>query len=234
MKVVITGGTKGIGRAIAARFADEGASVAVCARTENGLSETLMELNKLNPGGGHLGIKADCGREAELLSFFEKVRDSYGKIDVLVNNAGVYHESGLLAEPDGSLEETLAVNLLAAYHGARFFAPGMKEQKKGHIFNICSVASLRAVGEAGAYTVSKHALLGLSRSLGAELKPFGVRVTAIIPGSTLTASWTGTELDPANFVAPADIALAISNALRMSAASTIDELHITPTIPMKS
>ncbi|QEC53873.1 short-subunit dehydrogenase [Anseongella ginsenosidimutans] len=230
MNVVITGGSKGIGRAIALAFAGEGAAVAICARGRKELDETAGELRRVNPDARHIAFPADCSRREELIAFFEKARENFGDVDVLVNNAGVYREATLLEEPEGLLEETLELNLLAAYHGARFFSGGMKTRKSGHIFNICSVASLRPVVAAGSYTISKYALLGLSKTLREELKPFGVKVTSVIPGSTLTASWEGVPVDASRFATAADVASAIVGAFRLSVHSTIEELLITPTM----
>lgn len=230
MKVVITGGSKGIGREIALAFAREGADVAVCARGNGELKELNRELCQISPRAEHICFPADCSRKDELVAFLEKVQEDYGKIDVLVNNVGMYQEAGLLDEPEGLLKEMLNLNLLAAYHCSRFFSPGMKARKSGHIFNICSVASLRAVAVAGAYTVSKHALLGLSRSLREELRPFRVKVTSVIPGSTLTASWEGDQRDTGHLMDPSDIAAAVVDAFRLRGNANVDELLITPLI----
>lgn len=228
MKAVITGGSKGIGREMALAFAKEGAAVAVCARGDAELEELNRGLSRLNPDDAHICFPADLSRKDELFRFLEKVRESYGEIDVLVNNVGMYREAGLLNEPEGLLEETLNLNLLVAYHCSRFFSPGMKARMEGHIFNICSVASLQAVAVAGAYTVSKHALLGLSRSLREELRPFGVKVTSIIPGSTLTASWGDNPGNTEHLMDPADVAAAAINAFRLGGNANVDELLITP------
>lgn len=229
MKVVITGGSKGIGRAIAEAFAREGADVAVCARDAVFLGELKSRLEKINPGGNHIGHVADCSKKIELLEFCRVVRESYQEIDVLVNNVGMYREATLLDEPEGLLEETLALNLYPAYHVSRFFAPGMKARKSGHIFNICSVASIHPVASAGSYTVSKYALLGLSRCLREELSLFQVKVTSVLPGSTLTASWEGSEISHDLFVNPADVAALVVSSFHLSKNSTVDELIITPT-----
>src|SRR3546814_17215703 len=110
----------------------------------------------------------------------------------------------------------LDLNVFSAYHCSRFFSKGMKKQGRGHIFNICSIASLQAVPTAGAYTVSKHALLGLSRTLREELRPFGVKVTAVIPGATMTSSWEGSDpVDTRHLMEPADIASARSEERRV-------------------
>lgn len=229
MKVVITGGSKGIGKAIALAFAEAGASVAICARGQEALNQAGSEIEACRPGGKHLIFQADCGQKDQLQAFFEQARLQFGSVDVLVNNAGLYQPEDLLEGTGELLDEMLKVNLLAAYHGARYFAGDMKSRKSGHIFNICSVASLRAVPHGGAYTVSKHAILGLSRALRLELKPFGVKVTAVIPGSTETASWEGTPADTSKFVRASDVASAVLGAWRLSPNSTVEELIIAPT-----
>ncbi len=229
MKVVVTGASKGIGKAIACAFAREGASVAVCARTAEELEQTRQELERIAPGREHLAVQADCSDKTQFQVFCEQVRNRYGILDVLVNNVGLFREAELLEGPEELLEEMLGLNLWPAYLGSRFFARGMKARQRGHIFNICSVAGLRAVPGAGAYTVSKHAMLGLSRALRLELKTFGVKVTSVIPGSTRTASWEDTPVDTGKFVTAADVASAVVNSWRLGPHSTIEELLITPT-----
>jgi short-subunit dehydrogenase len=104
----------------------------------------------------------------------------------------------------------------------------MRAAGAGHIINICSVAGLEPVVAAGSYSVTKYALMGLTKVLREELKPAGVKVTAIIPGATLTHSWEGTDIAPEHFIQPEDIASGVLACLQMSAGANIEELVIKP------
>jgi 3-oxoacyl-[acyl-carrier protein] reductase len=105
-------------------------------------------------------------------------------VDVLINNAGLYIPSELMNEDERCLERQMQVNVFAPHFLSKFFAAKMIDQGKGHIINICSIASLEPVTRAGSYSISKTALLGLTKALREELRPAGVKVTAVLPGST--------------------------------------------------
>jgi short-subunit dehydrogenase len=104
----------------------------------------------------------------------------------------------------------------------------MIERQQGHVFNVCSTASVTAYANGGSYCVSKFALLGMSKVLREAMKPHGVRVTSVLPGATLTASWEGTELPPERFMPPEDVASAILAAYQMSARTVVEELILRP------
>src|SRR6202012_3333601 len=137
--------------------------------------------------------------------------------------------SSILDDADGTLEKHVGTNLMPAYELYRYFGKTMMTAKTGHIFNICSVASLTPLAEAGTYSVTKYALLGLTKVMRTEMQPHGVKVTAIIPGSTLTDSWKGMDVDKDKMVLPEDVASAIINIYRMSAGANVDEIVIKPT-----
>jgi short-subunit dehydrogenase len=119
-------------------------------------------------------------------------------------------------------------NLMPAYELYRYFGKTMIAARSGHIFNICSVASLNPIAEAGIYSVTKYALLGLNKVMRLEMQQHGVKVTAIIPGSTLTDSWKGMVVEKDQMVLPEDIASAIINIYKMSAGANVDEMIIKP------
>ncbi len=126
-----------------------------------------------------------------------------------VNNAGTYIPGVMLDEADDQFETQLNLNLNAAYYTTKFFGKMMRTQQSGHIFNICSVASKQIVENAGGYSVTKAALLSLNHVFREELSKYNVKVTAVLPGSTLTSSWEGTTIPAGRFVQPEDIANAI-------------------------
>jgi short-subunit dehydrogenase len=145
---------------------------------------------------------------------------------VLVNNAGYFVPGSVLDEPSGTLESMIETNLYSAYYTTR----GLSNQIKtgGHIFNMCSIASIKAYPNGGSYAISKFALLGFSKVLREELKPAGVRVTAILPGATKTDSWAGSTLPDSRFMKPEDVAEAVFSAWSLSPHSVVEELLIRP------
>jgi short-subunit dehydrogenase len=228
MNAIVSGGTKGIGRAAVMHLAAIGYNVSFCSRKEGEIQELLLELEEKYPHLRFHGMKADMENMAEVRDFAEFAFKSQGTIDVLVNNAGLYLPSELLNEGDDSLERQMKVNVYAPHFLSKFFASLMKKQGKGYIFNICSVASLNPVLSAGSYSISKAALLSLTKTLRQELMSSGIKVTAIIPGSTLTDSWTGTDIPSDRFILAEDIAMSIVSCLQMSAGANIEEIIIRP------
>ncbi len=226
MNAVITGATKGIGKAIAIKLANEGFNLSVCARTENDLTELKRELEPT--GVKVFAFVADCSKKEDVVAFFESTRATFATIDVLVNNVGVFLTGNLLDEDDESFELQQQLNLNATYYFAKYFGKIMRNQSSGHIFNICSIASVEIIENAGAYTVTKTAMLSLNNVLRKELSSHNVKVTAILPGSTLTASWIGTQINPERFVQPADIANSLYSILKLSNGVNVDEIVMTP------
>jgi 3-oxoacyl-[acyl-carrier protein] reductase len=226
MNAVITGATKGIGKAIAVKLAQDGYNLSVCARSESDLISLQQELATL--GVTVLAVVADCSKQIDLLNFYEKTMAQFATIDVLVNNVGVFLPGSVLDEPDENFEIQQQTNLNSAYYLSKYFGKIMREQRAGHIFNICSIASTQIIENAGAYTVTKTAMLSLNHVLRKELATHHVKVTAILPGSTLTASWIGTEISPERFVQPEDIANSLHAILNLSAGVNVDELVLTP------
>jgi 3-oxoacyl-[acyl-carrier protein] reductase len=226
MNALITGATKGIGRAIALRLAKEGYNLAVCARNEHDLQVLAQELSAYDVRVIYLAT--DCSDREAVQRFCEFTATSLGALDVLVNNAGAFLPGPILDEPEGNLGFQLLLNLNAAYHFSRFFGKVMRDRQSGHIFNICSIASKEYVKNAGSYSVTKAALLSLNHVLRQELAPYNVGVTAIIPGSTLTASWEGTLIPKEQFVQPEDIAETINTILNLSVGVNVDEVILRP------
>jgi NAD(P)-dependent dehydrogenase (short-subunit alcohol dehydrogenase family) len=183
---LITGSTKGMGRAIAIAFANEGLNVAICSRNEKELLEFRNELHAANPNIQVLAQVADGSNKSALLAFAAAAQQQLGFIDVVVNNLGMFIPSSILDDADDNFEKQMNTNLRPAYELYRFFGKTMIAARKGHFFNICSVAALNPVVAAGSYSVTKYALLGLTKVMRLEMQDHGVKVTAIIPGSTLT------------------------------------------------
>lgn len=225
--IVVTGATKGIGKAVAERFAREGFDVIACARGTEGLLSLKEELEKKH--GVHVQVQAVDMSKREAVEKFAAFILALGRtIDVLVNNAGYFVPGGLMEEPDGTLESMIEGNLYSAYYMTRGLAGGMKTHRGGHIFNMCSIASIKAYPNGGAYAISKFALLGFSKCLREELKPFDIRVTAVLPGATRTASWDGTDLPDERFMPAEDVADTIYATYALSGRTVVEEIVMRP------
>ncbi len=228
MNILITGATKGIGKAIALEMTKHNHALALCARNQKDLDALKKEILKINPDTQIYLSKTDCSIKAEVLDFAENAIAHFGIIDVLINNVGVFEPASILDEDDNKLDFHYKTNVLAPYILYKKLAPLMIKQQKGHIFNICSVASLQTIVNAGSYCVTKAAMLSLNNIMREETKPFKVKVTAILPGSTLTSSWDGTTISPDKFIKASDVAKSIQYVMQLSDGANVDQLLITP------
>ena len=228
-KIVISGATKGIGRAIAEKFALNGWSVATCARSTDELENLQQHLKSLaSEAAVFITEKCDVSNTEQLRQFAQKINKDWGAVDILVNNAGVFLPGQIINEAEGQLEKLMETNLYSAYHLSRFLLPDMINQGDGHIFNISSVAGLQAYPNGGSYSISKFAMMGLSKALREELKPHGIRVTALMPGATLTDSWSGTSLPDSRFMKPEDVAELIWSIQQLSRNTDVEEIILRP------
>jgi short-subunit dehydrogenase len=225
---LITGATKGIGRSIAIAFANEGISLAICSRNAADLAAFKSELLQINPHIKVVTVTADGSNKQELLHFAAVAERELGLISIIVNSLGMYAQAGLLDDQADTFEKMVNTNLVPTYELYRYFGKAMIAAAEGHIFTICSVAALNPVVEAGTYSVTKSALLSLTKVMRLEMQQHGVKVTAVIPGSTLTDSWKGIPVDKNKMVLPEDVASAIVNIYKMSAGANVDEIIIKP------
>ncbi|MFT7034025.1 MAG: short-subunit dehydrogenase [Cyclobacteriaceae bacterium] len=225
---VISGGSKGIGKSIVMTFMKNGFDVITCSRNTEDLNKLSDEVNSKKYSGGLHTLKADLSKKEEVDDFIQFIGLKSPHVDILVNNAGVFLPGEISTEEEGNLEFMMNTNLYSAYHLTRGVVTGMKDQKSGDIFNICSVASKNAYPNGGSYSVSKFAMYGMSQGLREELKSFGIRVTSVLPGATYTASWEGIDLPEDRFIKPEDVAEAIWSAYSLSKNSVIEDLVIRP------
>ena len=226
--IVVTGGTKGIGKAIIEKFASAGFDTVTCSRNKKDLESLQQAVQAKFSEVKVLIKKSDLSKKEEAFAFAKYVNGLNRPVDVLVNNTGFFIPGTVHEEEDGALEAMINTNLYSAYHVTRGLIGAMKDRKEGHVFNICSVASITAYPNGGSYSISKFAMYGMSKALREEMKEHGVRVTAILPGATLTASWEGVELPPERFVKSSDVAEAIFNANNISQQSVIEDIIIRP------
>ncbi|MGF7217946.1 short-subunit dehydrogenase [Spirosoma lacussanchae] len=215
--IVVTGGTKGIGRAIVDKFVAEGFEAVVCARSVEGLA-----------GPDRLPFAADLATRAGVDALVHYVQSLNRPVEVLVNNTGTFQPGQIHNEAEGTFEQLMNTNVASAYHLTRGLVRDMMIQRRGHIFMMCSTASITAYTNGGSYCISKFALLGMSRVLREELKPHSIKVTAILPGATLTNSWEGTDLPEDRFMKPDDVADSAWAAYTLSKSAVVEEILIRP------
>ena len=228
MNAVITGASRGIGKALAQTFALHGYNLFLCSKTESHLLQAMEEIKTAYPAISVDGKALDLGRKENATLFSEWVLHNTDSIDVLINNTGTFIQGNVSDEPDGALETMLEVNLYSAYHTTRALLPRMKAQKAGHIFTICSVASLAAYPGGGAYGISKYALLGFTRNLRAELKEHGIKVTAVIPGAVYTDSWKGSGVPESRIMETEDLTRMIFAATQLSPQAVVEDIVLRP------
>jgi NAD(P)-dependent dehydrogenase (short-subunit alcohol dehydrogenase family) len=177
--VVITGASRGIGRAIADKAAEDGARLVLCARSAEPLRDAARELSKT---AEVLAIPTDASRENEVERLKEEALARFGRVDAVVNNAGSAESSPFLKTERAFWDRILAENATSAFLVSRAFIGGMAERGAGRIVMVASVSGKHGAPYIAAYAASKHAMLGLMRSLAAEFGPKGVRVNAVCPG----------------------------------------------------
>ncbi len=228
MNVIITGASKGIGKAIAEIFAAANHTLFICSRNEMGLYKAVGELQTKYPDATIHAKPTDMADKQSVVIFSKWILSKTPTIDILINNAGQFIPGSIFNEEEGALEQMIGANLYSAYHLTRQLLPTMMAQKSGHIFNICSVASLHAYANGGSYSISKFALLGFSKNLREEMKPHGIKVTAVMPGATLSASWDGFNIDPKRIMEVEDVAKMIYAASQLSPQAVIEDIIMRP------
>ena len=228
MVAVITGASKGLGKAMAEKFVSQGFHIAICARNKQVLEQTRAELQALNKECCILAIPCDLSIKEEAIHFGHRVLKTFQHIDVLINNTGIYLPGDVSTEVDGTLETLIQTNLYSAYHLTRTILPSMIAQGRGHIFNISSVAALKAYPNGGSYSISKFALEGFSQNLREEMKPLGIKVTTVNPGATMSDSWSGSGIDENRIMRASDVADVIWNAYTLSPQAVVEQIVLRP------
>jgi short-subunit dehydrogenase len=227
MNIIITGASKGLGKAMAKQFAAVGNTLFLCARNETDLLTTKEELSQQFPQSTIHTKVIDMGNETEAIAFGEWCLQK-GKPDILINNAGQFIQGSVHNEAEGALQKMMEVNLYSAYHLTRKIIPAMMEQKSGHIFNICSIASLSAYLSGGSYSISKFALYGFSKNLREEMKPHLIKVTSVLPGAAYTDSWMGSGVNEERIMQADDVAKMVFAASQLSASACVEDIILRP------
>ena len=206
-------------------FARNGFHIITCGRSAASLEKMKKEVTS------EFSVKVsyeavDLGLEAGRRKFVEMVPNATSSVKVLINNTGTFEAGGITTEPPDALDIMLNTNLRSAYSVSRGILPLIP--KGGHIFNICSTASIVPYINGGSYCVSKYAMYGFSKVLREELKPKGVKVTSVLPGATYTSSWEGTDFPKDRFINPEDLAQLVWTIFNMSESTVVEEAVIRP------
>jgi short-subunit dehydrogenase len=227
MKVIVTGASKGLGKAIAEIFAANGHDLFLCSRGEVHLYKAMEELQTRFPSVTVKAKPFDLSKKDDAVAF-GKWCLAVAVPDILVNNAGLFLPGSVHNEPDGALESQVATNLFSAYHLTRTVLPKMMERRSGHIFNICSIAALDAYDNGGAYSISKFAMNGFSMNLRKEMMPHGIKVTAVHPGAVLSDSWGDYDNSAKRIMEAEDIAKMVYAASQLNIQACVEDIIIRP------
>ena len=228
MNIVITGASKGMGKAMAEKFAASGHTLFICARNEDSLKNTADEIKTKFPSSTVNYLVADLSNNSNIKDFTQWVLSFGLPLDVLINNAGIFIPGSVYNEAEGALEQMINNNLYSAYHVTRALLPVMMERMQGHIFNMCSIASLNAYANGGSYSISKYALAGFSRNLREEMKPYKIKVTAVYPGAVYTASWQQSGFPESRFIKSDDIANLVFVTSLLSPEACVEDIVVRP------
>jgi short-subunit dehydrogenase len=215
-----------MGKAIAEKFAD-GNDLYICARNEIELKAVATELTT-NYNCRVFYFAVDLSDKTSAQQFADWVLQRVQQVDILINNAGQFIPGSIHNEEEGLLEKMININLYAAYHVTRKLLPLMIQKKQGHIFNICSIAALNAYANGGSYSISKFALMGFSKNLREELKPYNIKVTAVYPGAVYTSSWFGSGVAEARIMEADDIAAMVYSSSKLSPQACVEDIILRP------
>ncbi len=224
---LVTGASRGIGQAIARTLGRMGAMLSLCARDTQKLQSACHDLEA--EGARVLALPADVSRPDEITSLVQTTERSLGPIEILVNNAGIGHFAPIQESSEANWDSTLDTNLKAVFLLSKAVAPGMISRRSGHIINIASLAGKNAFAGGSIYCASKWGLLGLTQCAAEDLRPYGIRVSAICPGSVATDFSPHSSKDPGKMLQPEDVAHAVEMILTQAPQSFISEVLLRPT-----
>lgn len=226
--IAVTGASQGIGAAIAAQFAGHvpGARLALVARNADRLAQVRDHCRAFDAQAE--AVPADLSEPAQVERMAREVLALYGRVDVLVNNAGMWRGAPAHQCDVAAFNAVIQANLVSVFAVTRAFLPGMIERGCGDIFNMSSIAGLQGFANNAAYCAAKHGVTGLSKVLRAELRDKGIRVCCVHPGPTLSPSWEGTGVGPERLMPAEDVARAFLEVYRMSRNTVVEEIVLRP------
>lgn len=224
--VIVTGAGRGIGRAICRAVGQAGATVVAVARTTQQIERVASQI--VDEGGKAVAIRADVAEESDVRALFDLVAERFGRLDVLINNAGCgrFGPTDRFALAD--FDRVVAVNLRGTFLCCQCAIRMMMPQHSGYIINVSSVVGFKGYPHQAAYTASKHAVMGLTKSLAVELQPHGIRVSAILPGGVDTdmVREARPDLNTSELMQPEDIAQSVMYLLSLSPKVAVDQIYI--------
>jgi 3-oxoacyl-[acyl-carrier protein] reductase len=223
---LVTGAGRGIGRSISLALAASGASVFLTARSEDQLAAVAGEIREKGGKVEHRAADISSGQNVE--EVFRSLGERFARLDILVNNAGLGFAGPLAEFPVEKFDTLMAVNARAVFLCCQQAMRMMAPARAGYIVNICSVVGFKGYVNQAAYTASKHAVLGITRSLAAEAQPHGIRVSAVHPGAVDTSMTHALrpDLDRSILMRPEDVAHAVLFLLSLSETAAVDEIYI--------
>ena len=224
---LVTGASRGIGLSIARRLGRMGAKVAMCARNAETLRQAASDLQ--SEGIQVLDAPADVTCAGEIAALVHEIQDKFGPIDILVNNAGFGLFAPFHTQSEADFDAILDTNLKAVFLTSLAVAPEMIRRKAGHIINISSLAGRNTFANGAIYCASKWGLLGLTGCMAEDLRTYGIRVSAICPGTVATEFSPHAGKDPSRMLQPDDVAHAVAALVTQAPGSFISEVQIRPT-----
>jgi 3-oxoacyl-[acyl-carrier protein] reductase len=223
---LVTGGSRGIGLAIAHRLGEMGAHVSICARDTSRLEGAVNELKR--KGVRALGMHADVTLPSDIELLVQQTEASLGSIEILVNNAGTAYFGPVQAATEVVWNSVLDTNLKGVFLLTKAVAPGMIERRSGHIINIASLAGKNSFAGGAVYCASKWGLLGFTHSAAEDLRAYGIRVSAICPGSVATEFGPHTGKDVNKMLKAEDVTHAVELLVTQAPQSFISEISMRP------
>ena len=230
---LVTGGGRGLGKAVALALAAEGVNVAITGRNENNLKSVVAEIESK-------GVKSsysvfDVTDKKQVFVSLEKLQNDFGKFDILINNAGIAAFGGILEMDDEQWEDIVKTNLFGPYYVVKAVVPGMVEKKSGDVVNISSTAGLKGNALTSAYSASKFGLIGMSESMMFELRKQNIRVTTLTP-STISTDMAKTDLkitdgNPEKVLQPEDFAELVVDLLKLNKRAMLASAALWSTNP---
>ena len=226
--ILITGASQGIGAAIARVFAREvpGVRLALVARNARNLAATARACTQL--GATAAAFACDVSDEGSVAAMAAAVTKRFGAVDVLINNAGKFTGAPFLRMSVADFDRMIAVNLRSVFLVSRAFVPAMARRRRGDVFNMSSIAGLKAFPGGAGYCAAKFGVAGLSKTLRAELAGGGVRVCCVYPGATVSPSWRGSGVPAARMMPAADVARAFLDIYRLTRRTVVEEIVLRP------
>lgn len=226
-KILISGATKGLGRALAIELSKSGHQLILCSRSQESLKKLSSEIKEINPSLSPIVIAVDLQKQEELVKKLSQLSQENCP-NIIINNLGIF-ENGLASEIKlNQLQSQLELNLYSAINITKLFLENIKTQK-GQIINIGSVVSHQAAKEMASYSISKHALKAWNDSLREELRTKGVKVTAIYPGAMNTSSWDEVEnVERQKMIQVEDVAKLVRQLIEIGESTLVEEIRLSP------